>query len=84
MKTQDALNCLNELLCKLWNSGERHTNVDVEELIQALEEVAIPLIERRIKEEEIADKFNELGLPGPILTKEMLEYVFDIKKENKK
>ena len=73
MTTQEARDRINELLNDLWNSQDRHTDGDVQALIQALEEHVIPLLEERIEYEQIADIFIELGNPGPILRPEELD-----------
>lgn len=62
MIREDAKHLLEDFVAYLRRSPDRFidclTDKDIEEMIQALEEVAIPLIERRIKEEEIIDKMK--------------------------
>lgn len=71
MTTQDAKRILEDFIAYLRRSPERFvdclTDEDMNVLIQALEEVAILLIKKRIKEEEIAAKFDELGMLSYIL-----------------
>ena len=73
--TNEALDCLVELSRKLGIFDKCFRTSDNVKYIRALVEVAIPLVERRIKEEAIADNFIELGMPGPIMTKEMIETI---------
>lgn len=63
MNLQDAHDSLQNLLNYLWNSPDRFTSGEIADLIQALEKFAIPLIEERIKMEEIAERFVEIGNP---------------------
>lgn len=79
MTAQNALDCLQELLNHLWNSSDRFTDGDIQDLIQALEEFAIPCLKNSIEAEKIADRFIETGLPGPILTQADLAYILGIK-----
>ena len=79
MNLQDAQNCLRNLLNYLWNHPDRFASGDIDELIQALEEFAIPLIDERIKTEEIAERFADIGTAGEILTQKELEYVLGIR-----
>lgn len=78
MTTQEALDCVHELLNHLWNSKDRFTDGDTQALIQALEEHVVPLLKERIKHEQIADIFIELGNPGPILSPEELKRALGI------
>lgn len=82
MTAQNALDCLQELLNQLWNSSDRFTDGDVQDLIVALEEFAIPCLKNSIEAEKIADRFIETGLPGPVLTQADLAYILGIKKSN--
>lgn len=79
MNLQDAHDSLQNLLNYLWNSPDRFTSGEIADLIQALEKFAIPLIEERIKMEEIAERFVEIGNPGLIMTQAELEYALGIK-----
>lgn len=73
MTTQEAIDCLQELLNQLRNSSDRFIDGDAQPLIEAIEDHAIPALEEHMKIERIADKLVELGNPGPVLSKEELE-----------
>lgn len=79
MNLQDARDSLQYLLTYLKNYSERFKSVDVTELIQALEKIAIPLIEKQIEIEKIAERFNGIGNPGMVMTQAELEHVLGIK-----
>lgn len=79
MNLQDAHDSLQNLLNYLWNSPDRFTSGEVADLIQALENFAIPLIEKQIEIEKIAERFNEIGNPGYIMTQAELEHALGIK-----
>lgn len=50
MTAQDSYDCIQELLNNLWNSSDRFVNGDVQCLIEALEQFALPLIKKHIEE----------------------------------
>ena len=75
MTTQDALIRLRILLMNLRGYTISTDEDSTEELIQALEEFAIPMLEERAQLEELTVKFVEAGLPGPILTPDELKRI---------
>ena len=81
MTTQEAIDCLQELSTQLWNSQDRFTDGDVQAIIQAIDDHAIPVLKERAMMEKIADKFVEIGNPGEIFTKEELERIMDISQQ---